>query len=794
MDLRITEYNFKTLSPDQVKTLVADVQARSAERARDRPRPRAGVRERQPAAGPKNVEGIKADPPKIFWAPAPAILDQPRRRSDLEPDRGHRSPLRGQHQLGPVRAHAEQDLLPARQRVVAAGHRSDGAVDAGDGQAARRASRKLPADDNWKDVKAAVPGKKLSAQDVPKVFVSTDPAELIVLEGAASYLKVAGAHDAALGEQHREPTCSGWACNGDFYFLVAGRWFKAPSSTVRGRLPRRPCPTTSRRSRSSIRARACWRRCRARRRRPKRCCWRRIPADRARQQEGAEGARRDLPGRRRSSSRSRAPRTSSRRSTPTRTSSSSAISTTCASRACGSCRERRPARGRSPRRSRRRSTRFPRARRSHHVTYVTVEDDERRRVGDVRLRRGLYGPDDRLGLRRVGQRLVLPAVRRLRRLLPGYYPYPHTYGMGAWYNPYTGALRTRLRRRTARTAASGWARRYNPRTGTYARGAAAYGPYGSRAAGQAYNPRTGTYAQTRQGSNVYGNWGTSSVQRGDDWAQTAHRDELRAPARPRRGVRTSDGGGAVTRSGPAARTTVGRTSGGDVYAGRDGNVYRQNDGGGWEQNNGSGGWNPADGGHADRRATRRHRPGAQAVRGNGATTRRLRSDSQLERDSGARTTGNSAPRIAAAGRAAAGRARAPAVTAAVGRGAAAAAAPLGGLPRVRQTRSARPPRSSDRAGPGPRGEVAGHDAGPARLVAGAEPGAVVAVEILVEQDVVAPVRIVLELLGAAVDRPPAAARRAGRSASAGRRSPCATSNRFISLPEPVGHSILKLSP
>ena len=38
-------------------------------------------------------------------------------------------------------------------------------------------------------------------------------------------------------------------------------------------------------------------------------------------------------------------------------------------------------------------------------------------------------------------------------------------------------------------------------------------------AGQAYNPRTGTYAQTRQGSNVYGNWGTSSVQRGDNWAQ-----------------------------------------------------------------------------------------------------------------------------------------------------------------------------------------------------------------------------------------------------------------------------------
>ena len=41
---------------------------------------------------------------------------------------------------------------------------------------------------------------------------------------------------------------------------------------------------------------------------------------------------------------------------------------------------------------------------------------------------------------------------------------------------------------------------YNPYTGTYARGATAYGPYGSRSVGQAYNPYTGTYAATRQGS------------------------------------------------------------------------------------------------------------------------------------------------------------------------------------------------------------------------------------------------------------------------------------------------------
>src|SRR5580700_7431366 len=48
----------------------------------------------------------------------------------------------------------------------------------------------------------------------------------------------------------------------------------------------------------------------------------------------------------------------------------------------------------------------------------------------------------------------------------------------------------------------------------------------------------------------------------------------------------------------------------------------------------------------------------------------------------------------------------------------------------------------------------GHQAGPAGLVGGAEPGSVIAVEVLVEQNEVTPVRVVLEQPGPAVDRPP----------------------------------------
>src|SRR5439155_26516778 len=49
----------------------------------------------------------------------------------------------------------------------------------------------------------------------------------------------------------------------------------------------------------------------------------------------------------------------------------------------------------------------------------------------------------------------------------------------------------------------------------------------------------------------------------------------------------------------------------------------------------------------------------------------------------------------------------------------------------------------------------GNDARPASLMAGAKAGAVVAVEVFVEQDEIAPVRVFLELPRAAVDRPPA---------------------------------------
>ena len=80
------------------------------------------------------------------------------------------------------------------------------------------------------------------------------------------------------------------------------------------------------------------------------------------------------------------------------------------------------------------------------------------------------------------------------------------------------------------------------------------------------------------------------------------------------------------------------------------------------------------------------------------------------------------------------------------------------------------------------------DPGPARLVAGSEACAIVTVEIFVEQDVVFPLRIGLKF-----SAPPYTAGRthlAERFRLADWRFPGPLPNRFINLPEPVGHSIL----
>lgn len=221
-----------------------------------------------------------------------------------------------------------------------------------------------------------------------------------------------------------------------------------------------------------------------------------------------------------------------------------------------------------------------------------------------------------------------------------YYPRPYTYGSAAYYNPWTGGYYGGSRY-YGPYGGAGYGASYNPATGTYARGAAAYGPYGGyRAGAQAYNPYTNTYGQTRQGGNAYSHWGSSYVQQGDDWARTARYSQ---GDRAVSGFQTSSG-----QSGALARGQNGFVAkGDDLYAGKNGNVYRKTDSGWQKYDNGS--WSNTDAkskaglqGTADNSNRREQASEKAQARNQGANTterqaaaQRQAGQAKTERNSGA---------------------------------------------------------------------------------------------------------------------------------------------------------------
>jgi hypothetical protein len=83
----------------------------------------------------------------------------------------------------------------------------------------------LPSNDNWNEVRNHLPGKP--AKSAPRVFVSTQPAEMILTEGAPSYLPVRGTR--LLRVNNTASTLFLHTGDGKMYFLVAGRWFRGGS-------------------------------------------------------------------------------------------------------------------------------------------------------------------------------------------------------------------------------------------------------------------------------------------------------------------------------------------------------------------------------------------------------------------------------------------------------------------------------------------------------------------------------------------------------------------------------------
>jgi hypothetical protein len=173
---------------------------------------------------------------------------------------------------------------------------------------------------------------------------------------------------------------------------------------------------------------------------------------------------------------------------------------------------------------------------------------------------------------------------------PIYRPYPYSYGYHARYNPWTGGYSygARVYGPYGSAARAGW---YNPATGRYGRAATVQTPWGGRTVASTYNPWTGTRAAHAGGWNPYGSWGSTVVQRGDNWAASNRVTTAQGSVRR---TTTSSGAGMTTVRGRGGETVrVGRDADNNLYAGKDGNVYRKEAESGWSRYD-DGGWKAAE--------------------------------------------------------------------------------------------------------------------------------------------------------------------------------------------------------
>ena len=127
---------------------------------------------------------------------------------------------------------------------------------------------------------------------------------------------------------------------------------------------------------------------------------------------------------------------------------------------------------------------------SYNVTYVTVVEDNSDAV--VFATAAAYtGLMVAWGCAVWGTGLLLPAVRRVRRLLPGLLPVLSHLRLPRLVQPVDRLVQPRRRRRTVRTAAPASARATTRGRAPMRAARRRTVPYGARGVAGAYNPRTG---------------------------------------------------------------------------------------------------------------------------------------------------------------------------------------------------------------------------------------------------------------------------------------------------------------
>jgi len=466
----------------------------------------------------------------------------------------------------------------------------------------------LPHTENWAKVRARLPGKPAKA--APKVFVTTEPAELILTEGPPGYMPVRGTR--LLRVSNTPSVLFLDTGDGKFYFLVAGRWFRGstlngPWSAASNNLP----PDFAR-----------------------------IPAD-----DPAAFVKASVPGTREAEDAvllASIPETTTvtitnvtAKVTYSGTPQFVAITNTVVQYAvntpyqvllvngsyywcsygvwyysasalgpwsfCTSV----PAAIYT----------IPPSSPVYNVTYVTVQSASPTTVvySQTAGYSGQYVAAT--GVLMFGAGMLVGAAIANSHHDYYYPPYPchYSYGWGACYHYGYGGYYSRGGAVYGPYGGAGHSASYNPSTGTYTRSGYAYGPYGSASRSASYNPYTGTSAASRSVSTPYGSARQGAAYNPYTGARaaggsvsTAYGSAGRAAAyNPTTGqgaaggyrssaygsagaMRTTGGGAAAGWNTANSQGTVARSSSGDVYAGSDGTVYKKDSNGNWSQNSGSG--------------------------------------------------------------------------------------------------------------------------------------------------------------------------------------------------------------
>jgi hypothetical protein len=577
-EFRIVQANFSTLEPAQLRTVVDEIKQAVPlnERVIALDRVLANLDESQII--PKNVDAVKADPPPIFFSTTPAIL----LNVDGEPIWSNIKDNELQYAVNTnwdlfLHGSTKTLYLRATDSWLSAAALQGPWSYAG---TLPDSFGKLPNDPNWKETKAALPGKKLTPETTPTVFATTIPAELILLRGPANYQAVEGTAS-LLWVSNTDNDVFRLTPTGNVYLLVAGRWFSAPdfggpwvfaSSQLPDDFKRIPLEHPRSRVLASVPGTS-----------------EAAEAVLLAQVPETASVNKDL----------KAPDVAYQGKPEfqpiEKTSVQRAVNTDKDILKVGDlyymCFQGVWFMSKSP-------TgpwvvtgdvpkviyEIPVSSPSYSVTYVTVQSTTPTTV--VYAASPAYlGVMVAWGCVVWGTGYHYPPYVRYGPY-PAYYPHYPTYGHAAAYNPWTGAY-SHGAVAYGPYGGAGAGARYNPTTGAYSRGAAAYGPYGAAGVKQSYNPRTGAYGATAQGANAYGSWGSTSVQRGNQWANTQRTTNNMTGVTTR--TTQSSAGVSKSKTGPNGRSTVAVSNSGDLYAGHDGNVYKKGENGNWQKHD-NGNW------------------------------------------------------------------------------------------------------------------------------------------------------------------------------------------------------------